>query len=94
MSSAAGSLSVDVCYFFLLMSVRRPDELEFLAPPLLAMAYRLGLDLTVRLYCTGQSGQQRCTAQLVWLYCTGHCRWVSCVGVLCITCTNVMHFSI
>ncbi len=32
---------------------RKADELEFLAPRLFAMAEALGLDLSVKLFCTG-----------------------------------------
>lgn len=34
---------------------RKADELEFLAPRLFAMAHTLGLSLTVKLFCTGES---------------------------------------
>ena len=35
------------------VSHRKADELEFLAPRLLAMASALNLDLTLKLFCTG-----------------------------------------
>jgi len=33
---------------------RKADELEFLAPRLFSMANTLGLNLTVKLFCTGR----------------------------------------
>jgi hypothetical protein len=38
----------------LLSHCRKADELEFLAPRLFAMAHALGLNLTVKLFCTGK----------------------------------------
>jgi hypothetical protein len=35
------------------IACRKPDELEFLAPRLMAMARALGLNTTLKLYCTG-----------------------------------------
>jgi hypothetical protein len=42
----------------LVWSCRMPDELEFLGPRVLAMAQALGLQLTIKLFCTGEGGER------------------------------------
>jgi hypothetical protein len=52
------------------MFCRKPDELEFLAPRLMAMARALGLNTTLKLYCTGEVllGLFTCTNYMVIMH--------------------------